>query len=80
MASPDEARGWLSSLARDTLEHSPCRGCRANAATALDMLGELEATLERLGMPDPRQTFRERTAEPPSIKLEPLETHTDFSS
>ena len=32
---------WLRSLATDVLEHEDCRGCKINAAQALDDLGEL---------------------------------------
>lgn len=37
------AETWLRSLATDILDHSDCVGCRTNARTALDMLGEEQA-------------------------------------
>lgn len=45
---------WLRSLATDIIEHEGCDGCRHNAATALEEIGSLEDTLNRLGMEDPR--------------------------
>lgn len=45
---------WLRSLATDVLEHQDCRGCKINAAQALDDLGELEDVLARLNVEDPR--------------------------
>jgi hypothetical protein len=74
--------GWLRSLATDILEHEACQGCSQNAAMALEFVGSLEDTLERLGIEDPRETQRRRWEElaaqaaagrPPRLRLE-LET------
>jgi hypothetical protein len=45
----------LRSLATDILEHEGCEGCQINAAQALEFVGTLEETRERLGIEDPRE-------------------------
>jgi len=45
----------LRGLATDVLDHEGCEGCRINAAQALEFLGTLEETRERLGIEDPRE-------------------------
>jgi hypothetical protein len=70
---------WLRSLAGDILEHESCEGCRHNAAMALEFVGTLEESLQRLGIEDPREIQRRRWDEiaaqaaagrPPRLRLE----------
>jgi hypothetical protein len=69
----------LRSLAEDILEHEGCEGCRINATQALEHLGPIEATLERLGIEDPRvaservmeeQRARAAAGRPPHLRIE----------
>jgi len=68
----------LRSLATDILEHEGCEGCRINAAQALEFVGTLEETRERLGIEDPRELQRRQWEEqhrqaaagrPPHLRL-----------
>jgi hypothetical protein len=68
----------LRSLATDILEHEGCKGCRINAAQALEFVGTLEETRERLGIEDPRELQRRQCEEhqrqaaasrPPHLRL-----------
>lgn len=68
----------LRGLAADILEHEGCEGCRVNAAQALEFVGTLEETRERLGIEDPRELQRRRweehrrqaaTGRPPRLRL-----------
>lgn len=68
----------LRGLAEDILEHEGCEGCRINAAQALEFLGTLEDTLQRLGVEDPREAHQRKLEEqraqaaagrPPRLRL-----------
>ena len=53
----------LRGLATDILEHEGCEGCRINAAQALEFIGTLEETRQRLGIEDPRELQRRQWEE-----------------
>ncbi len=54
---------WLRGLAVDIVAHESCRGCRVNAAQALDELGLLHL-LGEAGLADPRTEPYPRTPRP----------------
>ncbi len=60
----DQALRWLRVLATDVIEHDNCRGCRCNAAQALEEMGCLREVLAGLGLPDPRTTPRQEWPRP----------------